>query len=141
MSKRECTKALYKCAKRLRRVFTRGDGLKDENYPERVRELLEAAVAWRDEAKRVAEGKGRGRERPDFTRVPDNPNPHAPPSVRQYRNSMAFWASHYAWDKADGLPVEEAALKLMQTAIVGTYEGFVQRRKRAQHERATTTTA
>ena len=130
---------LYRSARRLRRVFTQGEGVKDKDYSKRAIGLLEAAVAWRDSACRVAKAEGTGQQpRPKFAGVPRKTNPTNPPGHRRYNGALTWWASRYAWDKADGLPVEEAAMNLMRTAIVGTREDREKRRRKAEHERATT---
>ena len=43
----------------------------------------------------------------------------APVGFRKYRRRLAWWASRYAWDSADGLPVEESAKGQIHTAMVG----------------------
>ena len=123
MSRIKYRKELFRSARRLRLVFTEGAGMKDEEYPQRVKELLDAAIAWRESALEMVRKKGWDEKtRPAFSQVPPKPDPQAPPPPKQYAVHLTWWASRYVWDVGDGLPFNESALGLMHTAIVGAHE-------------------
>ena len=54
-----------------------------------------------------------------FTGPPKPPTPEDPPGVFVYVRALQWWASRYAWDRADGLPSLEAASGLLRVAVVG----------------------
>ena len=123
-SSKETRKNLYVCARDLRWTFITGDGIKDPEYQDRVRALLQAVIQWRESARenRLIAGLPES-GRPRFTEIPPDPDPKKPPTRKKYSRRVRWWASRYAWNVADGLSSEDSALRLVQTAIVGTKEG------------------
>ena len=45
-----------------------------------------------------------------------------------YADRLRWWASKLAWDRADGLPTDEASLELMRVACIGSTKSKTRRR-------------
>ena len=103
----ESLAALKQAAADLRAAVRKGD---TPAYNPIAQRLMQAAVDWRESA--IANAAAQGvppKERPKFTVPPDND------VLRGFR--LQWWASKYAWDKADGLPLEDSAKALIGAAI------------------------
>ena len=86
-----------------------------------AKDLLQVAESWRAAARESALAAGHeDRPRPRFANPPALLK--APIGFRKYRRRLAWWASRYAWDRADGLPVEESAKGLIHTAMASAAE-------------------
>ena len=109
---------LIAAAKKLYRRRRAGLPMTDPAYGEAAKTLLRVAEDWREtaRARTLAAGKP-DKPRPRFLNTPALLD--APTHWRRYRHDLRWWASRYAWDKADGLPTVDSARGLIRTALMG----------------------
>ena len=109
---------LIAAAKKLYRPYRAGRPLTDPAFGEAAKNLLRVAVNWREAARARSLAAGRpDKPRPRFANPPALLD--APTDWHTFRRHLSWWASRYAWDKADGLPTKESARGLIRTALMG----------------------
>ena len=107
-------------AARQVRLIGKTQRISAPGFQQKAQELLDATVEWRGRAMEFYLVQGEQiKPRPKFAGKPDLGDPAKPPNRRIYQGRLGWWASRYAWDKADGLPLAEATGGLLHTAIVG----------------------
>lgn len=114
---------LYRAADRFRLAYEAKD---PEARKQAASELLRAARDWRQAARdRNAEQGLPDRARPAFANVPRKCDRTSPPSVKRHRGILCWWASKYAWDKADGdkEATRESGRQLLRIASVRPVKG------------------
>ena len=98
----------------------KGKPATDPEFQRAARKLLEAAVEWRRSAREATIRNGEpAKPRPAFLEKPKLADPAQPPKHSTYRDGIINWASRYAWDQADALPLAESIQGLLHTAVVG----------------------
>ena len=128
-------RALCAAARNIRIVRATSQSADDPQFTEAWVELMRTAVAWREAAKARALARGGPEhQRSSFSPTPSKSDPKEVPSFGVYADRLRWWASKLAWDRADGLPTDEASLELMRVACIGSTKSKTRRRG---HDRAT----
>ena len=122
-------RALCAAARNIRIVRATSQSADDPQFTEAWVELMRTAVAWREAAKARALARGGPeQQRPSFSPTPSKSDPKEVPSPGVYAHRLRWWASKLAWDRADGLPTDEASLELMRVACIGSTKSKTRRR-------------
>ena len=122
-------RALCAAARNIRIVSATSQSADDPQFTEAWVELMRTAVAWREAAKARALARGGPEhQRPSFSPTPSKSDPKEVPSPGVYADRLRWWASKLAWDRADGLPTDEASLELMRVACIGSTKSKTRRR-------------
>lgn len=114
MSRSRLIKAAREAARELRRLRRAATAWTDPSLWIAAESLLLAAVSWGAGAR---ERTATVKLRPRFGRPPAWLT--TPPRWSTYLHDLSWWASRYAWDRAEGLPVEESDKGLLYPAILG----------------------
>ena len=111
---------IHQLARKLKRLARQGARPESPEAREVIRELLAAAAAWRESARERARALGLPEgERPRFSNPPGPTDPGNLPNHKQYNQNLRWWASRYAWDRAQGLHTGESRKRLVMTAVMG----------------------